>query len=84
MDKKTKSLALMIEDAKREMTNSFNQIIQRAGLPAYLIEGILCGILSDVRNQKNIELMEEMKAISSANEHGDKKEVKEVTEDGEH
>lgn len=62
---KPTSLALMLEDAKREITESINKTIQRTSLPAYLIEGILVGILSDVRNQKNIELIEEMKTISN-------------------
>ena len=51
-------LILIIENAKRDMNNMFYQIINKSGLPAYLIEGIIVDILSEVRNRKNIELSE--------------------------
>lgn len=49
-------LNVMIEQAKMKMVNSFNQVVQESHLPAYLIEGILLGILADVREQKSMEL----------------------------
>ena len=57
-------MAVMLEDAKSKMTESVNRVIQETGLPAYLIDGILSSILADVRNQKNTELLVEMKNAS--------------------
>ena len=51
-------LILMIENAKREMNMVFGQVVNKSGLPAFLIEGIILDILSDIRNRKNIELTE--------------------------
>lgn len=65
MSETTKSLALMLEEAKCEMTAAINQVIQNTNLPAYLIDGILSAILADVRSQKNIELVEEMKTVTT-------------------
>lgn len=76
MSDKPKSLALMLEEAKREMTAAVNQVIQNTNLPAYLIDGILSAILADVRSQKNIELLEELKTVTANNQ-------KEKSEEGE-
>ena len=45
-------LSVAIENTKGKMAMAMNQIISESHLPAFLIEGILLGILSDVRNQK--------------------------------
>lgn len=50
-------LSVLLENTKIRMTDSVNKVIQESNLPAYLIEGILLGILADVRNQKNLELV---------------------------
>lgn len=55
-EKKSVPLSVMMENAKGRLTSSFSEIMQETNLPAYLMEGILVGILSDVRNQKNMEL----------------------------
>lgn len=59
------SLAVMIESARIKMTNAINQVIHETSLPAYLIEGILTGIISDIRNQKNAEMLEEMMTVQN-------------------
>lgn len=57
MDKmKSIPLSVMMEQAKAKATAAFSQIQEETHLPAYLLEGIIAGILADVRNQKNIEL----------------------------
>ena len=73
---KDNPLILMIENTKKDMSNAFAQIISKSGLPAFLIEGIILDILSDVRNRKNIELSEALaeEAQQSAAETKAKKE----------
>ena len=63
-------LSVMLENVKGRMTSSFGQIMQESSLPAYLIEGILVGILADVRNQKNLELASDYNSTN----HEEKKE----------
>lgn len=63
-------LSVMLENIKGRMTSSFGQIMQESNLPAYLIEGILVGILADVRNQKNLELASDYNSMN----HEEKKE----------
>ena len=62
-DKNSQSLAVMMENARIKMTNAINQIISETSLPAYLIEGILLGIISEIRNQKNTEIIQELLII---------------------
>ena len=57
------SLAVMIESARIKMTNAINQVIHETSLPAYLIDGVLTSIISDIRNQKNAEILEEVMVI---------------------
>lgn len=57
MDKiKSVPLSVMLEQAKAKVTAAFGQIQEETHLPAYLFEGIVAGVLADVRNQKNLEL----------------------------
>ena len=73
---KDKPLILMIENTNKDMSNAFAQIVSKSGLPAFLTEGIILDILSDVRNRKNIELSEVLaeEAQQSAAETKAKKE----------
>ncbi len=79
-----KSLSIIIENTRSEMTMEFNRIIQNSHLPAYLIEGILLGILADVRNIKTMEIMNDSLQIVE-NQQTHEEEVHEVvkTEEGE-
>lgn len=61
-------LSVMLENVKGRMTSSFGQIMQESNLPAYLIEGILVGILADVRNQKNLELASDYNSMNHEEE----------------
>lgn len=77
MDKKI-PLSVILEDARSEITAAFSSIAARTQLPAYLLEGIIAGILADVRNQKNLELARD---YSKMNE---KQPEEGETENGEH
>lgn len=70
-------LSVLLENTKIRMTDSVNKVIQESNLPAYLIEGILSDILSDVRKQKNIELASDYASMQKENEQDDKKEGEE-------
>ncbi len=61
-------LSIMLENAKSMFISAFNQVSEQTKLPAYLIEGIMLGILSDIRAQKNIELTADYKRVSQDDE----------------
>ena len=54
------SLVFILESVKRDINVSINQIVQASGMPGYLLEGIIEGVLADVRAQKNAELQLEL------------------------
>ena len=66
MDGKNIPLSVMLENANGKLTAAFSQIAQETHLPAYLLEGIVAGILSDIRKQKNIELAADYAAMNKA------------------
>ncbi|WP_299052479.1 hypothetical protein [uncultured Eubacterium sp.] len=70
-EKKNIPLSVLMENTKGKMTAAVNQIVNEAKLPAYLIEGILLGILSDVRNQKNLELISDYNAMNQEEKEGE-------------
>lgn len=76
MDNKQTPLSVMMENAKSRMTAAFSQVAEETRLPAYLLEGIVAGILADVRSQKNIELAADYAAMNKT----DKTERKEETD----
>lgn len=67
-------LSLMLENAKGMMIDSFNQVQEKTNLPAYLMEGIVLDLLSQVRNQKNLELVSDMNRMNQ--QKGEPKEEK--------
>ena len=70
-------LSVLLENTKIRMTDSVNKVIQESNLPAYLIEGILSDILSDVRKQKNFELASDYASMNEEKEQDNKKEGEE-------
>ena len=79
MDNKQVPLSVMMENAKSRMTAAFSQVAEETHLPAYLLEGIVAGILADIRNQKNLELAADYAAMNKTDET-DKTERKEETD----
>ena len=61
------------------MTNAFNQIVEQSNLPAYLLEGIVADLLSEIRKQKNLELVSDMNMMKQT-EHSEQEEKKEGAE----
>lgn len=72
-------LSLMLENAKGMMIDSFNQVQEKTNLPAYLMEGIVLDLLSQVRNQKNLELVSDMNRMNQQKDKS-KEEKKEGAE----
>lgn len=70
-----KPLSILLEQARMNILNATNQAIQESNLPSYLIEGVLCDVLSDIRKQKAVELVMDYEKMN---------EVKEGESDGEH
>lgn len=77
MNKNNMPLSLIMENAKGEMMNAFNQIIEQSNLPAYLLEGIVVDLLSEIRKQKNLELVSDMNRMNQEAEKKDEKEGEE-------
>lgn len=71
-EKKNIPLSVVMENTKGKLMANFNEIINEAKLPAFLVEGILLGILADIRNQKNIELVCDYNAMNQDEKEGDK------------
>ena len=61
------------------MTDAFNQIVEQSNLPAYLLEGIVADLLSEIRKQKNLELVSDMN-IMKQTEYSEQEEKKEGAE----
>ena len=79
MNENDMPLSLMMENAKGAMTDSFNQIVEQSNLPAYLLEGIVADLLSEIRKQKNLELVSDMNRMKQT-EHSEQEEKKEGAE----
>ncbi|MGN8739135.1 hypothetical protein [Bilifractor sp. HCP3S3_D3] len=79
MDNNQVPLSVMMENANGKLTAAFSQIAQETHLPAYLLEGIVAGILSDIRKQKNIELAADYAAMNKADK-ADNTESEEKTD----
>lgn len=70
-------LSVMLENAKGMMIDAFNQVQEKSNLPAYLMEGIVLDLLSEVRNRKNLELVQDYNRMNQAAESEEKKEGEE-------
>lgn len=79
MNENNMPLSLMMENAKGSMTDAFNQIVEQSNLPAYLLEGIVADLLSEIRKQKNLELVSDMNRMKQT-EHSEQEEKKEGAE----
>lgn len=65
------SLITIIERTRIKTKYEINKILRESRLPAYLMEGIITGVLCDIREQKTIEIVQE---IETKNENEEKKE----------
>lgn len=79
MSENNMPLSIMIENAKGALNQAFSEILQQSNLPAYLIEGIVVDLLSQIRCQKNLELVSDMNRMKQT-EHSEQEEKKEGAE----
>lgn len=77
MNEKNIPLSIMMENAKGMMIDAFNQVQEKSNLPAYLMEGIIVDLLSQIRNQKNLELIQDYNRMNRAAESEEKKDGEE-------
>ena len=75
-NKPTRPLALEIEDAKKELNASVEQISAKYGLPCYLLELLVSDVLAKLQNGKHVELEKaqrsyEQKLAEWSNENGE-------------
>lgn len=71
-------LSIMLENAKGMLIDAFNQVQEKTNLPGYLMEGIVLDLLSEVRNRKNLELIQDYNRLKQQNQ--EQKEEKEGEE----
>lgn len=58
-------LSVAMENAKGIIVQTVSQVSNDMKLPAYLLEGIILDILSDIRNRKNLELISDINAMQN-------------------
>ena len=56
-------ISLKIENAKGKLLSALNDTSIEYKLPAFILEGVISDILSDVRSQAKIELLNDMNKI---------------------
>lgn len=64
-EKNSVPLSVAMENTRGRLNQAFNQIIGESQLPAYLIEGMLAEMLSEIRNRKNLELISDINAMQN-------------------
>lgn len=70
-------LSVMLENAKKMTASAIQDILNQTKLPAYLFEGILVGLLADIREQKNNELIADIHMMHQEQKKEDEKEGEE-------
>ena len=56
-------ISLKIENAKGKLLSALNDASVEYKLPAFILEGVISDILSDVRSQAKIELLNDVNKI---------------------
>ena len=68
MAKQDMPLSVVMESARTKLIGAFNETAQESRLPAFLLEGIVEGLLADIRARKNTELAAAMNATKEEEE----------------
>ena len=69
MAKENTPLSVIMENAKTKLITAFNATAQESRLPAFLLEGIVEGLLADIRARKNSELAAEIQTMNREGEN---------------
>ena len=68
-------LTLLLHQAKLRMIKTTNEVMREYGLPAIMMEGILSGILSDIRAQASVDLVVDFqKQLITQQKEGEKRD----------
>lgn len=70
----------MIENTSQRINAAVFNIIQESGLPAYLTEGIILGLLADVRERKAAELIMSIREENKKEQEESKEDNGDATE----
>ena len=70
-------LSVAMENAKGIIVQTVSQVSNDMKLPAYLLEGIVADVLSEIRSKKNLELLSDINSMNNPPE-----KPKEKTEKG--
>lgn len=54
-------LSVVLQEARMEMMKATNGVMQTYGLPPCLMDGVLTGILADIRVQSSAALIQDIK-----------------------
>lgn len=63
-------LSVVLQEARMEMMKATNVVMQTYGLPSSLMDGVICGILADIRAQTAAQLIIDFEQ-QSAKKDGD-------------
>ncbi|MCH5203140.1 MAG: hypothetical protein J1F03_00245 [Oscillospiraceae bacterium] len=68
-------LSVLMEHARGKLIQAFNQVIDETKLPAYLYEGMILELLSDVRSRKNLEIISDLNVMERKEDMESEKSV---------
>lgn len=58
-------LSMVLQSARMDMLKAANSVMQTYGLPPCLMDGIVSGLLADIRAQAQAELIRDLQADQS-------------------
>ena len=84
MAKKIKMpLSVAMENAKGRIVQAVSQVSNDMELPAFLLEGIVADVLSEIRSKKNLELLADINSMRMSTEkQPEEKQPEEKQEQG--
>lgn len=62
---KNPPLSLILESARKDMIKATNEIMRTYGLPSSLMDGVICGILAEIRAQSAAQLVIDLEQQNS-------------------
>lgn len=60
-------LSVVLQSARMEMLKAANEVMQTYGLPPCLMDGIVSGLLADIRMQSASEIVRDLENLSNSN-----------------
>lgn len=79
-EKTNEPLSVIYADAKTSVTLAVRNAMKAFPLPIFMYEGILSGILGEIRSEENMELSTDLQRYKGSLLQSHQEEVKELTE----